>query len=87
MKIDFTERGWSDYLYWQAQNKRILKRINQLIQDISRNGNEGIGKPEALKGELSGLWSRRIDNKNRLVYRLQEDQIEILQCRLHYRER
>ncbi len=87
MKIDFTETGWSDYLYWQAQDKKILKRINQLILDINRNGNEGIGKPEALKGELSGWWSRRIDIKNRLVYRLQEDQIEILQCRLHYRER
>ncbi len=83
MKIDFTETGWSDYLYWQGQDKKIIKRINQLIQDIDRNGNEGIGKPEALKGHLSG-WSRRIDETNRLIYRLQGGRIEISQCRGHY---
>ena len=84
MKIDFTETGWSDYLYWQGQDKKTVKRINQLIQNIDRNGNEGIGKPEALRGNLSGWWSRRIDDTNRLVYRLQDGRIEISQCRGHY---
>jgi len=84
MKIDFTETAWSDYLYWQKRNKIMTKRINQLIQDIDRNGNEGIGKPEALRGELSGWWSRRIDDSNRLVYRLRDGRVEISQCRGHY---
>jgi len=84
MKIDFTETAWSDYLYWQKRNKIMTKRINQLIQDIDRNGNEGIGKPEALRGELSGWWSRRIDDSNRLVYRLRDGGVEISQCRGHY---
>jgi len=85
MNIDFTESGWNDYLYLQGQDKKTLKRINQLIQDISRNGYKGIGKPEALKGDLSGWWSRRIDEANRLVYRLTYDDIvEISQCRGHY---
>ncbi|WP_353097672.1 Txe/YoeB family addiction module toxin [Tissierella praeacuta] len=70
MKINFTEIAWKDYVYWQGQDKKRIKRINQLIQDIDRNYNEGIGKPEALKGNLSGWWSRRIDDKNRLVYRI-----------------
>ena len=84
MKINFTEIGWKDYIYWQGQDKKTIKRINQLIQDIDRNHNEGIGKPEALKGNLSGWWSRRIDDKNRLVYRIQNNIIEIAQCRGHY---
>lgn len=84
MKIDFTESGWIDYLYWQGQDKKTLKRVNQLLQDISRNGNEGIGKPEPLRGDLFGWWSRRIDDTNRLVYRLQGDTLEIAHCRGHY---
>lgn len=85
MKINFTEMGWSDYLYWQTQDKKTLKRINQLIQEISRNNHDGLGKPEPLRGELSGWWSRRIDDTNRLVYRLQNTgDIEIAQCRGHY---
>ena len=84
MKINFTEIAWKDYIYWQGQDKKTIKRINQLIQDIDRHHNEGIGKPEALRGNLSGWWSRRIDDKNRLVYRIQNNIIEIAQCRGHY---
>jgi toxin YoeB len=85
--VDFQERGWNEYLYWQAQDKKTLKRINELIKDIKRNGYEGIGKPELLRGDLSGWWSRRIDDTNRLVYRLKEDgTIEISQCRGHYND-
>lgn len=77
--------GWDDYLYWQTQDKKTLKRINQLIKDIERNGNDGIGKPEPLKGKESGFWSRRINDFDRLVYRIHEDgSIEIAQCRTHY---
>ncbi len=79
--------AWEDYLYWQTQDKKTLKRINQLLQDIERNGYSGIGKPEPLKGDLQGYWSRRIDNSNRLVYRIVDNRIEILQCRSHYRDR
>jgi len=78
------ETAWADYLYWQTQDKKTLKRINELIKDIERNGNSGIGKPEPLKGNLSGLWSRRIDECNRLVYRIKEDMLEIISCREHY---
>ena len=84
MKINFTEMAWNDYIYWQSQDKKTIKRINQLIQDIDRNHNKGIGKPEPLKGNLSGWWSRRIDDKNRLVYRIKDNVIEISQCRGHY---
>ena len=83
--IDFQERAWSDYLYWQAQDKKTLKKVNDLIRDIDRNGNEGVGKPEPLTGNLSGWWSHRIDGSNRLVYRLvSDDVLEISQCRGHY---
>lgn len=78
------DEAWEDYLYWQKQDKKTLKRINILIQDIDRNGYSGIGKPEALKNDLSGYWSRRIDEVNRLVYRIRENVIEIIQCRSHY---
>lgn len=84
MKIVWNDEAWDDYLYWQVQDKKTLKRINQLVHDIVRNGFDGIGKPEPLKGDLSGWWSRRIDSKNRLVYRVQDGQIEIAQCRSHY---
>lgn len=79
--------AWNDYTYWQEQDKKTLKRINLLIKDIDRNGNHGIGKPEPLLGDLAGFWSRRIDDKNRLVYRVQEGKIEIVQCRTHYKEK
>lgn len=78
------DEAWEDYLYWQTQDKKTLKRINLLLQDIDRNGNEGLGKPEPLRGNLQGLWSRRIDSTNRLIYRIQDGRIEILQCRTHY---
>jgi len=79
--------AWKDYLYWQTQDKKTLKRINLLIQDIDRNGYEGIGEPEPLKHEFSGWWSRKIDSKNRIVYRIQEDNMEIAQCGSHYRDK
>jgi toxin YoeB len=85
MKINFTETGWQDYTYRQSQDKKTLKKINFLIDDIRRNGYDGIGKPEQLSGDLAGWWSRRIDAKNRLVYRLSKnDTMEIAQCRGHY---
>jgi len=80
----WSDHAWEDYLYWQTQDKKFLKRINQLIKDIDRNGYEGIGKPEPLKYELQGFWSRRIDDEHRLVYRIEDNKIEILSCRLHY---
>ncbi len=83
LKIWFDE-AWEDYLYWQAQDKKTLKRVNALLKDIERNNFDGIGKPEALKGELSGFWSRRIDDVNRLVYRIKDGTLEILSCRGHY---
>ena len=83
-KITFTPQAWEEYCYWQSQDKKTLKRINQLLQDISRNGYTGIGKPEPLKENFSGYWSRRIDEVNRLVYKISNEQIEIIQCRGHY---
>lgn len=82
----FSERAWEEYLYWQTQDKKTLKRINLLLQDISRNGYEGIGKPEPLKENLSGFWSRRIDDRNRVVYRIADGAIQIIQCKGHYEE-
>lgn len=83
-KVWFDE-AWEDYTEWQSQDKKTLKRINTLIKDIERgNGFEGIGKPEPLKGEFSGFWSRRIDDRNRLVYRIKNDVMEILSCKGHY---
>lgn len=79
--------AWEDYLYWQQQDKKTLKRINQLLKDIDRNGYDGIGKPEQLSGNLAGFWSRRIDDKNRIVYRIVNDRIEIAQCGSHYRDK
>ena len=85
MKVKFTETGWRDYLYWEDRDKKTLKSINKLIVDIQRNGYDGIGKPEQLRGDLSGWCSRRIDEKNRLVYRLtDDDSVEISQCMGHY---
>ncbi|MDQ0612558.1 toxin YoeB [Microbacterium sp. W4I4] len=84
MKITFSPEAWDDYLWWQAQDRKLLKRINQLIMDIVRNGNEGIGKPEPLKHGFSGYWSRRINAEHRLVYRLVDDEVRIAACRYHY---
>ena len=81
----FSEKAWEDYLYWQSQDKKTLKRINQLLRDISRNSFDGIGKPEPLKGDFSGFWSRRIDDTNRIVYRISNEDIEIIQCKGHYK--
>ena len=80
----WTDEAWEDYIYWQTQDKKTLKRINQLLLDIDRNGYKGIGKPEPLKHEYQGFWSRRIDEVNRLVYRIENNQVEIIQCRSHY---
>lgn len=80
----FADTGWQDYLYWQTEDRKTLKKINQLVNDIARNGNDGIGKPEALSGNLSGYWSRRINDKDRLIYRIDENNIYILACRYHY---
>lgn len=80
----FTDNGWTDYLYWQTEDREMLKKINQLLNDISRNGNEGLGKPEPLTGNLSGFWSRRINEKDHLIYKLDESNIYILACRYHY---
>jgi toxin YoeB len=84
MNVVFTEQAWSEYLVWQTEDKRTLKRINSLIQDIKRNGHEGIGKPEPLKFEFTGYWSRRINEKDRLVYTMDSKNIYIIQCKYHY---
>lgn len=84
MRILFEDRAWEDYLYWQTQDKKTLKRINALLKDIDRNTFDGIGKPEPLKEDLSRLWSRRIDDKNRVVYYEQNGIIYIVSCRGHY---
>lgn len=80
----FTENGWKDYIYWQTEDRKTLKKINRLLDDISRNRNTGIGKPEPLVGNLSGFWSRRINDTDRLVYRIDENNVYILACRYHY---
>lgn len=82
----FKEEAWEDYLYWQTQDRKTLRRINHLLKDISRNGYSGIGKPEPLKHDFAGWWSRRIDEANRIVYRIHDGQIEIAQCGAHYRD-
>ncbi len=84
MNKNFTDNAWEDYLYWVNNDKKILKKINALITDIERNGNDGLGKPEPLKHDLTGFWSRRITDEHRLVYKLSEDTIHIVQCRYHY---
>ncbi|AOH44033.1 addiction module protein [Anaerolineaceae bacterium oral taxon 439] len=84
MKKVWSDESWEEYLYWQAQDRKTLKRINKLILDIERNGTHGIGKPELLKGDLSGLWSVRIDEKNRLVFWIADDTLKIAQCGTHY---
>lgn len=84
MKLTFADPAWEDYLYWQATDKKQLKRTNNLIKDIQRTPFEGMGKPELLKFNLSGFWSRRIDEKHRLVYAVTDEAILIASCRYHY---
>jgi len=84
MKFVFVEESWEDYLYWQKTDKQKLKRINELLKDISRNPFEGIGKPEPLRHKYAGFWSRRIDEEHRLIYKVSEDEIQIFKCRFHY---
>ena len=84
MKIEWANEAWGDYLYWQQANKVILKRINALIRDCCREPYAGIGKPEPLKHHLTGYWSRRIDEENRLVYIVEDGRLKIVQCRHHY---
>lgn len=84
MVITFTDNAWEDYLHWQKVNKKIVKRINELIQATKRDPFEEIGKPEPLKFDLSGYWSRRIDQEHRLVYKISEDKLIILACRYRY---
>jgi toxin YoeB len=86
-EIIFQKAAWDEYLYWQTQDKKILRRINQLLKDIDRHGHDGLGKPEPLKYELTGWWSRRIDDTNRLIYRINDGRIEIAQCGTHYNYR
>ena len=83
----FTDNAWKDYIYWETEDKKTLKRINRLIDDISRNGNHGLGKPELLSGDLAGFWSRRINDKDRLIYKIRDNEIIILSCRYHYGNR
>ena len=82
--LSWTDAAWDDYLYWQTQDKKTLKRINKLINDVKRSPFEGIGKPEPLKENLSGFWSRRIDDTNRLVYAVDDQAITIISCCYHY---
>ena len=84
MEKIWTDKAWEDYIYWQSQDKKTLKHINQLIKDIERNGYDGIGKPEPLKGDLLGWMSRHIDDTNRIIYRIENNQITISHCRTHY---
>jgi toxin YoeB len=86
-RVAFTPTAWESYLYWQAQDRKTLERINVLIRECRRDPFQGIGKPEPLKGRLSGCWSRRIDERHRLVYRATAGDIEVLSCRYHYEYR
>ena len=83
-KLAWGSKAWQDYLYWQVQDKKTLKRINRLIQDTLSHPFEGIGKPEPLKKNLSGFWSRRIDETNRLIYAVDDNYLTIISCRYHY---
>ena len=87
MRKIWHDEAWEDYLYWQTQDKKTLKRINRLLTDIDRNGYQCIGKPEALTGNLAGFWSVRIDDRNRIVFRISEGEMEIIQCGSHYRDK
>ncbi|HEX8886474.1 MAG TPA: Txe/YoeB family addiction module toxin [Noviherbaspirillum sp.] len=82
--LKFTDEAWDSYLFWQSQDRKTLRRINDLIREVLRSPEEGIGKPERLRGNLAGLWSRRIDDTNRLVYKILDQEIIIVSCRYHY---
>jgi len=84
VKIIFHPNGWDDYIYWQQNQQKMLKKINKLIKEIMRNSFEGTGKPEPLKFDLSGFWSRRIYQEHRIVYRVEKNDLHILACRYHY---
>jgi toxin YoeB len=84
MKIIFLDAGWEDYLYWQSIDKAMLKKVNAIIKEIERTPFEGTGKPEALRYDLAGWWSRRINLEHRLIYKVENDAVIILQCRYHY---
>ena len=84
MKVIFTRNSWGDYISWQSEDKKILRKINELIKDIQRTPFEGKGKPEPLKYDLAGFWSRRIDREHRLVYQVDKNEILIYSCRFHY---
>jgi toxin YoeB len=84
MKLVFTESGWQDYLWFQEKDRKLLKRINTLIREVLGTPFDGLGKPEPLKGELSGYWSRRINDEHRLVYGVTKAEITIISCRFHY---
>ncbi len=84
MRVIFTEIAWEDYLYWQDLDKKMVGKINSLIKSIQRTPFEGIGKPEPLKIDLAGFWSRRIDREHRLVYQVQDNELRIISCRFHY---
>lgn len=84
MKLVWDDNAWEDYVWWQTQDRKVLKRINALIKDIERNGNEGIGKPEPLKHDFVGYWSRRITDEHRLVFKVTDDAVLIAMCRYHY---
>lgn len=86
MKKIWYDEAWEDYTYWQLQDRKTLKRINMLLKDRERGSFNGIGKPEPLKGDMSGFWSRRIDDVNRLVYRIRGDVVEIVSCKGHYED-
>lgn len=86
MKKIWFDEAWAEYLYWQSQDKKTLKRINALLKDIERGNFDGMGKPEPLKGNFSGFWSRRIDDCNRLIYRINAETLEILSCKGHYED-
>lgn len=81
------DEAWKEYLEWQEKDKHVLKKINRLLQDIERNGYHALGKPERLRGDFADFWSVRIDSKNRLVFRIHEDTIEIIKCKNHYFDR
>ena len=87
MRKIWHDKAWEEYLYWQTEDKKTLKKINRLLTDIDRNGYNCTGKPEPLKGNLTGLWSVRIDEKNRMIFRIVEDTIEILECSSHYEDK
>jgi len=87
MRKLWLDEAWEEYLEWQTKDKKTLKRINQLLKDIDRNGYQCIGRPEALSGNLAGYWSVRIDEKNRIVFRIKDNNLEIIQCGTHYRNK